>query len=160
MSAIFSILIFPGFLFVSMFGLMAEYLDRKIYARLQNRVGPPWFQTIADFIKLCAKEDIVPRLANKRMFTGAPLFALAAAVTGFLYTPMWKLHSLYSFNGDIIVVLYLLTIPTLAIFIGGWYSTSLYARLGITRSLTQLFAYEVPLFMGVLSAALLANSWS
>ena len=48
----------------------------------------------------------------------------------------------------------------LAFFIGGWYSTSLYARIGSVRSLTQLFAYEVPLFIGILSSAMLANTWS
>jgi NADH-quinone oxidoreductase subunit H len=58
------------------------------------------------------------------------------------------------------MVLYLLTIPTLAFFIGGWYSTSLFSRLGSVRCVIQLFAYEVPLFMSILAAALLANSWS
>jgi NADH-quinone oxidoreductase subunit H len=67
---------------------------------------------------------------------------------------------MFSFNGDVIVVLYLLTIPTMAFFIGGWYSTSLFAKLGSMRLMTQLFAYEVPLFMGILSAALLADTWS
>jgi NADH-quinone oxidoreductase subunit H len=158
--ALFSILIFPGLLFVSVFGLMAEFFDRKLYARLQNRVGPPWFQTFADFIKLLGKEDIVPMQANLRMFNLAPLFALASVATVFLYIPLWKVESLFSFNGDIIMVLYLLTIPTLAFFIGGWYSTSLFARIGSVRAVTQLFAYEVPLFMSILSAALLADTWS
>ena len=160
MGALFSLLIFPGLLFVSVFGLMAEFMDRKLYARLQNRVGPPWFQTFADFIKLLAKEDIVPAQANPRMFNLAPLFALTASVTVFLYIPLWKVESLFSFNGDIIMVLYLLTIPTLAFFIGGWYSTSLFARIGSVRAVTQLFAYEVPLFMSILSSALLADTWS
>ena len=158
--ALFSILIFPGLLFVSVFGLMAEFFDRKLYARLQNRVGPPWFQTFADFIKLLGKEDIVPMQANLRMFNLAPLFALTSVATVFLYIPLWKVESLFSFNGDIIMVLYLLTIPTLAFFIGGWYSTSLFARIGSVRAVTQLFAYEVPLFMSILSAALLADTWS
>ncbi len=158
--ALFSILIFPGFLFVSVFSLMAEFVDRKIYARLQNRVGPPWFQTFADFIKLLGKEDIVPCDANKNMFNWAPLFALASSVTVFLYLPLWKTESLFSFNGDIIMTLYLLTIPTLAFFIGGWYSTSLYARIGSVRCVIQLFAYEVPFFMSILAAALLADTWS
>jgi len=157
---LFLILIFPGFLFVSIFGLATQFMDRKIYARLQNRVGPPWFQPLADLIKLLAKEDIVPCDANRAMFTATPLFALTAVVSAFLYLPLWTPHSLYSFSGDIIVVLYLLTIPTLAFFIGGWYSTSLFARLGSVRCLTQMFAYEVPLFMGILSAAVLANTWS
>ena len=158
--AFFYILIFPGFLFVSIFALAAEFIDRKIYARLQNRVGPPWFQPLADIIKLLGKEDIVPEQANPAMFKTAPLFALTASVTAYLYLPLWKTGSLLSFSGDIIVVLYLLTIPTLSFFIGGWYSTSLYARIGSVRSLTQLFAYEVPLFMAILSSAVLANTWS
>ena len=160
LSALFYILVFPGFLFVAVFGLAAEFIDRKLYARLQNRVGPPWFQPLADFIKLLGKEEIIPREANPKMFKLAPIFALTATVTAFLYIPLWKTESLFSFNGDVLVVLYLLTIPTLAFFIGGWYSTSLFARIGSVRSLTQLFAYEVPLFMGILSSALLANTWS
>lgn len=154
------ILVFPGFLFVSIAGLLAEYVDRKLYARLQNRIGPPWFQPFADIIKLIAKEEVTPCQANPRMFHAAPLFALTATVTAFLYTPLWHTSSPFSFNGDIIMVLYLLTIPTLAFFIGGWYSTSLFARIGSVRAVTQLFAYEVPLFMSILASALLANSWS
>jgi NADH-quinone oxidoreductase subunit H len=158
--ALFKILIFPGFLFVVMASLLGEFLDRRIYARLQNRMGPPWFQPFADFIKLLGKEEIIPADANPRMFKIMPVFAFTSALTAFFYIPLWHTNSLFFFQGDIIVVLYLLTIPTLAFFIGGWYSTSLYARIGSVRSLTQLFAYEVPLFMGILSSALLATSWS
>lgn len=159
-AALFSILIFPGFLFVSVFSLMAEFMDRKIYARLQNRVGPPWFQPFADILKLLGKEDVIPSEANARMFNMAPVFALTSVVTVFLYLPLYNAEPLFSFNGDIIMALYLLTIPTLAFFIGGWYSTSLFARLGSVRCVIQLFAYEVPLFMSILAAALLANTWS
>ena len=55
---------------------MAEYVDRKLYARLQNRVGPPWFQPLADFIKLLAKEDIIPENADPTMFGLMPVVAL------------------------------------------------------------------------------------
>jgi NADH-quinone oxidoreductase subunit H len=160
LSALFSMLIFPGFIFVAVFGLGVEYFDRKLHARLQNRVGPPWFQPVADIIKLAAKEEVIPRDANRTMFKATPVFALAAVVTAFLYLPLWHDQSLYSFNGDVIMVLYLLTIPTMAFFIGGWYSTSLFSRIGSVRVITQLFAYEIPLFMGILSAALLADTWS
>jgi NADH-quinone oxidoreductase subunit H len=159
-SSLFYILIFPGFLFLSVFGLLAEYVDRKFYARLQNRVGPPWFQPLADFIKLVSKESIIPKDANPSMFQLAPLFALTAASVSILYIPLWGINSLFAFSGDLIVVLYLLTIPTLAFFIGGWYSSSLFARIGSVRAVTQLFSYEVPLFIGVLTSALLADSWS
>ena len=133
-------------------------MDRKLYARLQNRVGPPWFQPLADFIKLVAKEDIVPDEADRRMFKLMPMVALAAAVTAFLYIPVWGTQRAVSFDGDLIVVLYLLTIPTLTFFLAGWYSSSVYSMLGAVRSLTQLFAYEVPLFLAVLAPALLADT--
>ncbi|MDD5594031.1 MAG: NADH-quinone oxidoreductase subunit H, partial [Candidatus Margulisbacteria bacterium] len=158
--ALFTILIFPGFLFLSVVSLFAEYVDRKLYARLQNRVGPPWFQPLADFIKLLGKEDIVPQEADRSMFNLSPIFALAAVVTAFLYIPLWGTHALYSFKGDLIVVLYLLTIPTLTFFLGGWYSRSLFSAIGAVRSITQLFAYEIPLFISILAPALLANTWS
>ena len=139
---------------------MAEYFDRKLHARLQNRVGPPWFQPLADFIKLLGKEEIIPGEADRSMFKLAPIFALTASVTAFFYIPMWGPQALSSFHGDLIVVLYLLTIPTLTFFLGGWYSRSLYSSLGAVRSITQLFAYEIPLFVSILAPALLAGTWS
>jgi NADH-quinone oxidoreductase subunit H len=154
------IIVFPGMIFLGVVGLLAEYVDRKLYARLQNRMGPPWFQPFADFVKLSAKEAIVPERANRIMFRLMPVLAATAAVTAFLYIPMWRTQAVSSFSGDLIVVLYLLTIPTLTFFLGGWYSTSLYSMIGAVRALTQLFAYEVPLFMSVLSPALLAGTWS
>lgn len=158
--ALFHLLIFPGFMFLCLFGLVMEFVDRKLYARLQNRIGPPWFQPFADFIKLCAKEEIIPEEADAVMFRLMPVFALASVVTAFFYIPMWGTQALFAFNGDLIVVIYLLTIPTLTFFLAGWHSTSLFAMIGATRTLTQLFAYEVPLFMAILAPALLANTWS
>ncbi|NLB59816.1 MAG: NADH-quinone oxidoreductase subunit H, partial [Lentisphaerae bacterium] len=66
--ALLQLLVFPGFLFLFVFGLAMEFVDRKLYARLQNRIGPPWFQPLADFIKLAAKEDIIPEEAAATMF--------------------------------------------------------------------------------------------
>lgn len=160
MRALFNIFIFPGFLFLFVFGLSAQFFDRRIYARLQNRQGPPWFQPLADFIKLVSKEEIIPEEANPNMFKAMPVIALTAVVTSILYIPMWSPRALSYFNGDLVVVLYLLTIPTLTFFLGGWYSTSLYSKIGAVRALTQLFAYEVPLLMSILAPALLANTWS
>jgi len=158
--SLFNIIVFPGFLFLCLAGVCAEYFDRIFHARMQNRKGPPWFQPVADFIKLSAKEDIIPEEADSFMFRAMPVVAVAATVTSYLYIPIWGTQSLLSFEGDVIVVLYLLTIPTMTFFLAGWYSTSLYASVGAVRSITQLFAYEVPLFMAVLAPSLLANSWS
>jgi len=158
--SIFYLLVFPGLIFLGAYGLVVEFADRKIYARLQNRKGPPWFQPFADFVKLVSKETIIPHEADRRMFKALPVFALAAVSTVILYTPIWSTGALFSFEGDMIVILYLLTIPTLTFFLGGWHSSSLFSTLGSVRALTQLFAYEVPLFMALLGPAILAGSWS
>ena len=159
-AALIAILVFPGFLFLGVMGFALEFFDRRVYARLQNRQGPPWFQPMADFIKLASKEDIIPENAVPGIFKLMPLVALSAVVTAFLYIPLWDHQALYSFPGDVIVVIYLLTIPTLTFFLAGWYSGSLYSAIGAVRALTQLFAYEVPLFLAVLAAANLAGSWT
>ncbi|NVN93069.1 MAG: NADH-quinone oxidoreductase subunit H [Desulfuromonadales bacterium] len=158
--SLFGMLVFPGFFFLCLIGACAEYFDRIFHARMQNRKGPPWFQPVADFIKLSAKEDIVPEEADRFMFKAMPVVAVASAVTAVLYIPLWTTQAMYAFEGDLIIVLYLLTIPTMAFFLAGWYSTSLYAAVGAVRTLTQLFAYEVPLYISVLAPAVLANTWS
>ncbi len=141
-------------------GLAVQLVDRKLYARLQNRRGPPWYQPLADNLKLFTKGELVPADADPALFRWAPAVGLAAAMTAFLYVPVWSPGALFSFPGDSVVVLYLLTIPTLCMFVGGWFSTSLYAGIGAMRTLTSLFAYEVPLFMAILAPAVLAGSWS
>jgi len=160
LQSLFYIIVFPGFIFLSTYGLVVEFIDRKLYAHFQNRIGPPWYQPLADFIKLIGKEAIIPAKADKVFFTILPAFALASVSTVILYIPIWDLSAVYSFKSDIIVVLYLLTIPTITFFIAGWVSTSLYATLGSIRALTQLLAYEVPLLMSLLGPALLAGTWS
>jgi len=160
LQAFFNLMVFPGFLFLSLAGMAAEFCDRKLYARMQNRQGPPWFQPLADFIKLSSKEDIIPEDANPLMFRLMPLIALAAAATAILYIPIWGTKALFSFEGDLVIVVYLLTIPTMTFFLAGWYSASLYSMIGAVRSLTQLLAYEVPLYLALLAPACLADNWS
>ena len=153
------LLIFPGFVFLFSFSLFTEYLDRKIYARIQRRVGPPFLQPFADLVKLAAKEDVVPEKAEHFMFTAAPLVGLAAIFAAFLYLPIVTTSGLHSFNGDLIVVLYLLTIPTLALFLGGWYSGNVFGQKGGMRVASLLFSYEIPFFLSLLTPALIQGSW-
>ncbi|MCL2462051.1 MAG: NADH-quinone oxidoreductase subunit H, partial [Defluviitaleaceae bacterium] len=72
--AIFQILVFPGLIFLAFYALALQFVDRKVYARLQNRKGPPWYQPLADFIKLISKETIIPDEANKWVFVALPIF--------------------------------------------------------------------------------------
>lgn len=158
--SLFHILVYPGFLFLGLLSLAFEYVDRKLYARMQNRIGPPWYQPLADLLKLLSKETVVPAEADTRLFSAIPIFAMAATATSFLYIPIVNTQSLLPFNSDLIVVMYFLTVPTLTFFLAGWFSKSLYAEIGAIRAMTQLFAYEVPLYMALLGPAILAGTWS
>ena len=158
--SLFKILVFPGLIFLAVYALLCEYIDRKVYARLQNRMGPPWYQPLADFLKLLGKETIIPADANRSMFQILPVISLSSVAAAFIYVPVLGASAVYSFEGDLIVVLYLLTIPTMCEFLGGWYSRSVYSTIGSVRTLTQMFAYEVPLFMALLAPALIAKTWS
>ena len=154
-----ALLFFPGGLFLLASGLIFEYVDRKLVARFQNRVGPRWFQPLADFVKLLAKEEIIPTGVNKALFIILPIIALTAALTAALYTPLFGFKPVHSFNGDLIVTLYLLSMMTLCIGLAGANTEDRFSLVGATRALTQLFSYEAPFMLALLGPAILAGSW-
>jgi len=159
LSALFALLIFPGFGFLFACALAFQWIDRLVAARLQGRVGPPWFQPLADFIKLMAKEDVLPIGAHRRACAVLPIVSLAAVLTAALYVPVGDLAA-GAFEGDLIVVLFLLSIPALAYFLAGWLSASVFSIVGGSRALLQYFAYEVPFLMALSGPAILSGSWS
>ena len=160
MMQIFKLLIFPGLLFLLCYSLLCASLSRKLDARMQKRRGPRWLQPVADLLKLIGKEKMTPARADRDLFYLAPAVALAAVCTAFLYIPLFSPLSAHPFNGDLVVILYLITVPTLCVFLAGWYSSSMFGVFGGVRALTQLVAYQVPLLMSMLAPALLADSWS
>jgi NADH-quinone oxidoreductase subunit H len=154
-----AILFFPGGLFVLLNGLAYEWLDRKLLARLQNRIGPRWFQPLADVVKLLVKEEIVPQGVHQALFVLLPIVALAGPLTAVLYIPLAGLPPAYSFAGDLIVTLYLLSLLTLCSGLAGANTRSRFSLVGATRTLTQLFAYEAPFLLALLGPAIVAGSW-
>lgn len=154
-----ALLIFPGGLFVVLLGLAYSWLDRKALARLQNRVGPRWFQPLADIVKMLAKEEVVPDGVTPFFFVALPLLALAGALTAALYVPMAGLLPSHSFAGDLIVTVYLMSLLTLSLGLAGANTRSRFSLLAATRAFTQLFAYEAPFLLALLGPAIVARSW-
>ena len=144
------ILIFPGFLFCFLSGLLLCGIDRKLVARMQKRVGPPILQPFYDFFKLCGKETIVPAAANRTVFLIAPLVGLAGLVVLQLFIPVFR-FSAFSNVADIIVILYLLLIPALSIIIGGASTGSPYAGVGLSREMVTVLSCELPLVLVLLA---------
>lgn len=159
MNPIVALLIFPGGLFVLTLGLAYEWVDRKLLARAQNRVGPRWFQPLADVFKLLAKEEVIPNDVNPLLFVGLPIAALAGALTAALYVPIFGLAPAYSFEGDLIVTVYLLSLLTLCMGLAGANTLNRFALVGATRTLTQLFSYEAPFMLALLAPAFVAQTW-
>lgn len=146
------ILIFPGFLFCGVSGLLLCGIDRKLVAKMQKRVGPPILQPFYDFFKLCGKETIVPAGAPKTIFMGAPLVGLAALVVIQLLIPIFN-FSAFKGMADIIVILYLLLIPAMSIILGGASSGSPYAGIGLSREMVTIISCELPLVLVLLAVA-------
>ncbi|MGB9176852.1 MAG: complex I subunit 1 family protein [Methanoregula sp.] len=153
------IFVFPGFFFLVVYALFFAYLDRKIVARMQQRVGPPLYQPFADLIKMLGKEVINPDGVDWKLFDAIPVVALAAVMTAFLYVPVIG-YSPLAFPGDLVMVLYLIALPTIALFLLGWLSRNIFSAIGGIRAVTQLFIYEVPFFLALLTPAIMAGSWS
>jgi NADH-quinone oxidoreductase subunit H len=155
---LFNYLIFPGFLFSAILGGMVSWVDRKVTARLQWRVGPPWYQSFADLAKLSIKEVTIPVLAEKTLFLLAPLLGLSASILSVTF--IWLANIVWpsiSFRGDIIVVLYLLTIPSLAVILGGASSGNPLASLGVSREIKLLLAYELPFIISIFVPIITSN---
>ncbi|MHC4115500.1 MAG: respiratory chain complex I subunit 1 family protein [Planctomycetota bacterium] len=141
------ILVFPGFLFTVCAGLIATWIVRKVSALVQWRVGPPFLQPFYDIMKLLGKETLVPQEAQRAVFMGAPIVGLAAVLL--LSTMLWRITIAPKtlFIGDIIVAIYLMLLPSLALILGSSASASPHAAVGTSREMKLVMAYELPLVL-------------
>ena len=152
MEILFAILLFPGLLFVAVGGLLLSGIDRKVLARMQRRVGPPIVQPFFDFFKLMGKETIIPHHANRTVYLWAPIVGMVSLAVTMLFIPICGI-STFSGTADLLVVLYLLTIPTVCLIVGGSASGSPFAGVGISREMVAMMSYELPLVLVLLAVA-------
>jgi NADH-quinone oxidoreductase subunit H len=139
-----------GFLLTAAIGLLASWIDRKVTARVQYRVGPPILQPLIDIIKLSGKETLVPAGASKATFLMAPVLGFGSVVV--VSTLLWMndIRIGQGFVGDLIVAIYLLTIPSISIIIGGFASANPFASIGASREMKLVLGYELPFVLAVL----------
>ena len=154
---LFQYVIFPGFIFTGIVGLFLTWIDRKVTARIHWRVGPPWFQPYADFLKLLLKETIVPEGSSKTLFLLAPLFGIISmSILAVMFFSM-NFNPTSTFVGDLIVIVYLLALPPIGIILGGSASKNVLAGVGASREMTQYFAYELPFLIAIATIILKAG---
>lgn len=148
---IFLFLVFPGFLFSSVMGLLAGWIDRKVTARVQWRVGPPWYQNFIDILKLMLyKETLVPEGASRIFFLGMPVIAVSCATLVSTIILMVNAHPAISFIGDLIVIVYLLMVPAITLMLGGFASRNSLASLGASREMKLMLSYELPFILSLM----------
>jgi len=152
MRELFWFFIFPGFLFSSAIGLFLTWVDRKVTARIQWRVGPPIYQPFADFFKLLSKETLIPNGASKLLFLIAPIISVFAMSAVGAMLIIMNFYPTSSFMGDLIVIIYLLALPPLATIIGASASKNPLSAVGASREMTLYFGYELPFITAILVA--------
>jgi NADH-quinone oxidoreductase subunit H len=116
---IFYFLVFPGLLFTAVAGAFLSWFDRKLTARLQFRKGPPVLQSFYDFFKLLlVKETILPKYGSPVLFLLAPVLAVSGAAMAGIFILLPLLNISTGFRGDVMVIFYLLTIPSFSYIMG------------------------------------------
>jgi NADH-quinone oxidoreductase subunit H len=136
-------IIFPGFLFTAVVGLFLTWVDRKVTAIVQSRVGPPWFQPYADIGKLLAKKMLIPQGSRAVGFLAAPLLAVASSTLIAVIVLRALLNPGAGFVGDLIVLIYLSVMPSIALIIGGASSRSPFGAIGAGREMGMILSYEL-----------------
>src|SRR5215207_3784019 len=152
---------------VAVWAAYATYLERKISAFMQARLGPmrvgKWglLQPIADAVKLLTKEDITPDKADNYIFKFAPYISVVAAFVVFVVVPFgpgWGVIT--DINIGLLFILSVSSVGVLALILAGWSSNSKYALLGGLRSSAQMVSYEVSMGLSLVGALMFARTLS
>jgi NADH-quinone oxidoreductase subunit H len=157
---VYIILIFLG---LSVAVIAMNWLERKILAHMQVRLGPMrvgphgLLQPIADALKLLIKEDIMPSQADPFVFWVAPLMVVITAFTVFIVVPFGPTHAVTDMNIGVLFMLGVSSLSVLGVVMAGWASNSHYPLMGALRSSAQMVSYEIAMGLAVVSAVLMTS---
>ncbi len=161
---LFGALIFTG---IAIYSLIILWFERKIAAHMQDRLGPMevggwhgWLQTVADAVKLLLKEDIIPAVADRKLFKLAPYIVFLAAFSVFAALPFSDKIVGSELNIGIFYILAVSSIGVVGILMAGWGSNNKWALFGSMRSVAQLVSYEIPIGLSILVVIMSVGSFS
>lgn len=154
--ALLALLIFPGLLYAATMAWLMLWIERKLLARMQGRIGPPFYQPFFDFIKLMSKR-LLPRPGfDGLLLTALPVLAVGAMLGALALLPIFP--NTAGFAGDLILLVALLEVPVLCAILAGFASRSIFGQVGATREAVLSIASSVPFLTALLTLAVAAES--
>jgi formate hydrogenlyase subunit 4 len=138
--------------------LLLQGIRRIVVAHTQFRKGPSIFQNFYDFFKLMSKESLTPNVTSPLLFSVAPILSASSMIVAALVIPLASSQPAVG-AGDLIFVIYLLTLPPIALVLGGSASGSPYGAIGATREVALLIAYETPFIISIITVAIAAGTF-
>jgi NADH-quinone oxidoreductase subunit H len=156
----------PITVWVSVVGLFSIWLERKVSAHIQCRIGPMEvgphgaLQTLADGIKLLAKEDIIPQGADRFLFALAPILSFVGSFVVFAVVPFGPHLIIADLNLGIYFLAAIGSIEAIGVIAAGWASNNKWSVFGAVRAATQVVSYEIPLSLSLVTIACLAGTLS
>src|SRR5438105_13109160 len=159
-ATIYILIIFTG---ISVAVIAMNWLERKILAHMQVRLGPMrvgphgLLQPIADALKLLIKEDIMPSEADRVVFWLAPVSVVITACTVFIVIPFGRTHAVTDMNIGVLFMLGVSSLSVLGVVMAGWASNSHYPLMGALRSSSQMVSYEIAMGLAVISVVLMTS---
>ena len=154
-----------GFFLVAPLGI--GYVEHKVLAHMQHRLGPMeagrfhgWAQLIADGVKFVQKEDVIPRAADRWVFSLAPAVVLVPTILVIVVIPFGPGIVAENLDVGIFFVMAISAVSVIGILMAGWSSANKFSLIGAIRGAAQLIAYELPLILAAVAVAMLAGTLS
>jgi NADH-quinone oxidoreductase subunit H len=147
--------------------LFLVWLERKVSAHIQDRLGPMyvggwhgWAQTLADAIKLLLKEDIVPASADKVLYKVAPFVVFLGAFAAYVVVPFGASSFVADLNIGVLYVVAVGSLSVIGIIMAGWASNNKYSLYGGVRAAAQIISYEIPAAIAIMTVVIMVGSLS
>ena len=154
-------------LWILPYALFAVWLERKVSAHMQDRLGPMrvggwhgWAQTIADILKLIQKEDIVPAAADKQLHFLAPFVVFVGSYAAYAAIPFSSAYVGSGINIGLFYIIAVSALVTVGILMAGWSSNNKWSLLGGIRSAAQIVSYEIPAGLSIFPIVMLSGALS